>query len=83
MHGLRKQVTEAKEGPLELKRKKAKISRLREEEEESRRRERDRQRDRERWNWVLCLKGFYLFFQRWGFGGRCQERNSIEYSSAF
>ena len=59
LHGLKEKDTEAKEGPLELKRKKANVCALRE------RRggkvlTRETERESEHRHWVLCLKGFYL-----------------------
>ena len=53
LHELRKQVTEVKEGPLELRKKKTKVYAW-------------ERRCRhvcggQWWNWVPCLKGFYLF----------------------
>ena len=57
MHGFRKQITEAKEGPLGLRRKKAKITHLREEEGERNR----SALERECVHWVPHPKGFYVF----------------------
>lgn len=45
LHGLRKQVTEAKEGPLGLRRKKAKVHALREERKKKGMGERERERE--------------------------------------
>ena len=46
--GLRKQVTEAKEGPLELRREKAKVHALREDRKKKGMGEREREREREK-----------------------------------
>ena len=63
------QLTEAKEGPLELRRKKARVCALREEGGKERH-ERKRERERESaQRWVLCLKGFYEFSKGEDFRG--------------
>lgn len=59
MHGLKTQVTEAKEGSFELRKNKAKITGLREEEGVGGGKAQHAQR--ESIYWILCVKGFYLF----------------------